>query len=281
MKQINKRLIVSDFDGTLSTSENKVPDEVCRAIEEYVACGGIFAVCTGRMLSSILPRVRGLGLKGLVVAYQGTVIAEIESGKIIKKGSIPYTSVSEICRYAEGLQSGAEKLAYGINTYSNEILYTDIPKDNEHLKLYESITGIDAQSVNTLMSDFISKNKLDCQKIAFMVPPQTREQLYIKLLSKFGDRFDVTCSAKVLVEISPMGDNKGEALKYIANYYGVPMSSTVAIGDNLNDLSMIKAAEIGVAVGNAVQGLKDAANCVTVTNNECAVAKIIEKYGFI
>ena len=83
------------------------------------------------------------------------------------------------------------------------------------------------------------------------------------------------------MEVSPFNDTKGEALKYIASYYGIPLSSTVAIGDNLNDLSMIQTADIGVAVGNAVQGLKDAADVVTVTNNEGAVAKIIEKYGFI
>ena len=79
MRRIDKKLIVSDFDGTLLTGNQIIPDSVRSAINEYVACGGIFAVCTGRMLRSILPRVRELGLKGLVVAYQGTVIAEIES----------------------------------------------------------------------------------------------------------------------------------------------------------------------------------------------------------
>ena len=77
MKKIYKKLIVSDFDGTLITSSHNIPDRVSSAIQEYVECGGVFAVCTGRMLRSILPRVRQLGLKGLVVAYQGSVIAEI------------------------------------------------------------------------------------------------------------------------------------------------------------------------------------------------------------
>ena len=90
----------------------------------------------------------------------------------------------------------------------------------------------------------------------------------------------MTCSASVLVEISPRSDDKGEALKFIANYFGIDISSTVAIGDNLNDLSMIKAAGIGVAVGNATKELKDAADYVSVTNDEGAVAKIIEKFGY-
>ena len=70
-------LIVSDFDGTLLTTRQTVPEDVRRSIDDYVAAGGIFAVCTGRMLASILPQGRALGLKGLVAASQGTVIADI------------------------------------------------------------------------------------------------------------------------------------------------------------------------------------------------------------
>ena len=84
MKELNCRLIVSDFDGTLANSENQVPESVVNAINAYVNDGGIFAVCTGRILPSVLPRARGMGLKGLVVACQGSVIAEIETGKIIR-----------------------------------------------------------------------------------------------------------------------------------------------------------------------------------------------------
>ena len=59
------------------------------------------------------------------------------------------------------------------------------------------------------------------------------------------------------------------------------MSSTVAVGDNLNDLSMIKVASIGVAVGNAVDALKSEADYIAVSNDEDAVAEIIEKFGYI
>lgn len=274
MKKINKQLIVSDFDGTLISSSQTISDEIRCAIEEYVSCGGIFAVCTGRMLCSILPRVRELGLKGLVVAYQGTVIAEIESGKIIKINAIKYKDVAEICAFISSLNQT-------VNTYSGEVLYTDIPRGNIYLKRYEKITGVEAVSVDIPMAEFVINNRLDCQKITCLVAPNEREKLYGNLQQKFGERFDVTCSADVLVEMSPLGDNKGEALNYIAKYYNIPMQSTVAIGDNLNDLSMIKNANIGVAVDNAVEELKRAADCVTVSNNEGAVAKIIKKYGFI
>ena len=271
--KINYRLIVSDFDGTLIDDNQKILPEVKAAIDEYVAAGGIFAVCTGRMLSSILPQVRALGLKGLVIAYQGTVIADIESGKIIKLGGINCADVAEVC-------SGIKKLGYGLNVYCDEKIYTDYPDDNAYLKRYEDIIGIKAIHVDGNIADYILKNNMFCQKILSIVSESERDELYKELQIQFGERFDVTCSAKVLIEVSPIGDNKGEAVKYLADHYNVPIEKTVAVGDNLNDLSMVKVAGVGCAVGNAEKQLKDAADFISVSNNEGALAQIIKKFGF-
>ena len=123
MKTINYRMIVSDFDGTLTNDDHIIPDFVKSAINEYVACGGIFAVCTGRMLRSILPRVREIGLKGLVVANQGSVIADIESGEELKRSGMPSEDTASICAVIE-------KLGYKSNIYCGDEIYCNIPKNN-------------------------------------------------------------------------------------------------------------------------------------------------------
>lgn len=273
MKNINKRLIVSDCDGTLLNSNNTVSDRVRKAINEYVSCGGIFAVCTGRMLCSILPRVRELGLKGLVASYQGSVIADIESGKLLRQNALSADDCAEVCAFAE-------KYNFTCNAYSDEVLYTSIPAGDKGLEKYETVTGVKAINIDGAMSEFVKIKNLSCNKITFLVYPEDRERLYKLLQAEFSDRYDVTCSAVCLVEVSPKGDDKGMALKYIADYFGIDLSSTVAIGDNLNDLSMIKIASVGVAVGNAVDELKEVADFVSVSNNEDAVAEVIEKFGF-
>ena len=81
MRKINYPLIISDFDGTLLGSDGAVSDATKRKIDEYIAAGGTFGICTGRMFTSILPRARELGLKGLVASYQGSVITDIKGGK--------------------------------------------------------------------------------------------------------------------------------------------------------------------------------------------------------
>lgn len=271
--KINYGLIVSDFDGTLIDDRQRILPEVRTEIERYVSSGGIFAVCTGRMLSSILPQVRSLGLKGLVIGYQGTVIADITTGKIIKCGGMEYCDVVDVCKCLE-------ELGYDINVYCDEKIYTTYSEDNPYLNKYEEIIGVKAVHVCGKMSDYVYEHKMYCQKVLSIVSEIKREELYTELSNRIGDRFDVTCSATVLVEISPIGDNKGEALKFLANHYNIPIEKTIAVGDNLNDLSMITVAGLGIAVGNAAAPLKNAAKFISVSNNEGALAQIIKKFGF-
>ncbi len=273
MRKIKNKLIVSDFDGTLIDDNQEVLPEVREKINEYIACGGIFAVCTGRMLVSILPRVRELGLKGLVIAQQGAVIADIESGELIKNDGLNCDETAEVCETLE-------ILGQPVNIYSGDKLFTDIPKDNEHLKLYEKIIGVESKHIQGKVSEFVRDKRLFCQKVACLVFPDKRDELYTELIKRLGARYDVTCSARVLVEISKLGETKGAALKFLARYYSIPTDKTVAVGDNMNDLSMIETAGTGIAVGNADNKLKLAADAVTVTNNEGAVAQIIDKFGF-
>jgi hypothetical protein len=273
MKELNAKLIISDFDGTLITSNHEVTKEVKNSIDEYIANGGIFAVITGRMLASILPQVRKLGLKGLVAGYQGTVIADIESGQIIRCGGFEVNQTYEICKQLEDI-------AAHVNAYCGNDFYTDLPEDNKYLKLYEDITGVKANHVNMPLSQYVMQNNLRCQKVTSLCSPKDKQALYERLCNSFKDKYDVTYSADVLVEISPLGDNKGAALKFIADYYGIDIADTVAVGDNLNDLPMIEKAGVGVAVGNATAELKKYADYITVTNDEGAIAKIIEKFGY-
>jgi Cof subfamily protein (haloacid dehalogenase superfamily) len=89
--------------------------------------------------------------------------------------------------------------------------------------------------------------------------------------------FDYIRSERTLYEILPKGSSKGSLLPRLAEILGVKMSRTVAIGDYNNDVSMIKMAGVGIAVANAVEEAKAAADIVTVSNEESAIARIIEE----
>ncbi|MGN1060326.1 MAG: Cof-type HAD-IIB family hydrolase [Candidatus Coproplasma sp.] len=273
MKELNYKLIVSDFDGTLANSKNEIPPFVVEEVNNYVANGGTFAVCTGRILPSILPRVRQMGLSGLVIASQGCQIAEISSGKLVKNSVFSQEDAYEICSYLE-------ELGVNIQLYSAEGFYSNLPKDEPHLNIYEQIIGIKAQCFDTPLSQFAKCVKPQFCKAAILVRQEERVELYEKIKVRLGERFDVTCSAKVLIEISPLGETKGGALKFLAQRFNVPMEKTIAVGDNLNDISMVSIAGLGCAVGNGEEELKSVAKYVAPTCDEGAVADIIKKFGY-
>lgn len=273
MKKLNYRLIVSDYDSTLTNKKSKIPKKVKKAIAEYVANGGIFVVCSGRILRSVMPRAKALGLNGLVAANQGTVIADIKSGKILKSNGMTAEQAARVCR-------AVEEINRPINLYSGDDFYSDIPKSNKYLKKYEKIVKLKAIHVEGKVSDFAEKSGKTFQKVMIMVMPADRQCVYDILKDKLGKEFDVTCSASELVEVSPLGETKGKGVEFIAQHYGIPLEETIAVGDNLNDLSMIRTAGLGICVGNGVEELKNAADYVSVTSDNCAIAQIIARYGY-
>ena len=273
MTKLKAKLIVSDFDGTLITSDQRILPEVRSAILQYIDNGGIFAVCTGRILSSILPQVRQLGLKGLVAACQSSVIADIQTGQCIRHRGLTAVQTAEIC-------AAIESLNQSVHVYSDEKFFSDMSEDNEYLKAYEKIIGVKAEHIDLPLSQFVLSEGITCQKVASLCFSQDRDRIYKFLSDKFKNKYDVTCSADFLVEVSPIGDTKGEGLKFLADYYGIDIADTIAIGDNLNDISMIEVAGVGVAVGNAVNALKSKADFIASTNDNGAVAQVIKMFGY-
>jgi Cof subfamily protein (haloacid dehalogenase superfamily) len=127
---------------------------------------------------------------------------------------------------------------------------------------------------------FVQGQPRDVQKIS-VVPatPELRLQLLRQLQQDFPDMM-VTSSVPCNIEINCRQANKGEALLALAARLGYGKENTMAFGDGLNDLTMVQAAGVGVAMANAEQSLKDAADWITASNDEDGVARGIEKFCF-
>ena len=273
MQKLGYPLIVSDFDGTLSRTDETIAEETLAAIEEYKNSGGHFALCTGRMLVSILPIARKLGLSGLVACFQGSVVADIESGNLVVDGYIPNSGAAEVCRTLEEMHAH-------VHVYDTECYYSN--SDNEYLAYYERIVGVKAiMKTDEPLSVFIENSGIRVRKLLILVDPSDRDRIMNVLQEKYGKDYYVTCSAAFLVEVTNRNYSKATALAKIAEYYGLSLQQTIAVGDSLNDLPMIETAGLGIAVNNAENTLKAKADVtLDATNDEDAIGKIIRKYGF-
>lgn len=273
MRKINYKMIVSDFDGTLVQDDGNVSEKNIKAINEYIDAGGIFVISTGRTPSAILSRARELGLKGLISCCQGTIILDIESGDILFDKRLPLETTIAACREME-------KLGLHIHAYDLWEYYSNI--NDEMLKRYENITETKASLVlNEKLSDFLSNKGMGAYKLLAMVLPEDNAKIVAKLKEANLPDCDITKSARFLVEIVNDKCSKGSAISFLAEHYGIEIQKTVGIGDNYNDISMIDAVGLGVAVANAEDALKQRADYVCENSNEqSAVAEVIEKFGF-
>ena len=272
MQKINYRLIVSDFDGTLVNDDGTISDENKKAISSYVADGGAFAISTGRLHYSILDRARELGLKGLVACCQGAIIMDIESGKLVQEPMLSHETTLAICKKME-------ELGLYYQVYDFENYYAN--NTSAGLRYYERMVGKKAVSIiDKPLSKFVEEKKLRTYKVLAMVDPKDNERLF-KEIDKAGFKdCAVTKSFDYLIEVINARYNKGTAVEFLANYYNVPLEKTIAVGDQWNDLPMIKRAGLGIAVQNADPKLKENALVCELTNEQSAIAAIIEKYGY-
>ncbi len=273
MRKINYPLIVSDFDGTLVNDDGTIAKENQDAIASYVAAGGKFAFCTGRLPNGILPRASELGLKGLACCCQGTIIVDIETRKSIFEARLPLESAVLACEKME-------EMGLHIHAYEVDGFFANM--DDEPLRLYEKLVRHKANLVlDKPLSVFLRECNFAPFKLLAMVEPNRSDAIIERLTKENIEGCALTKSAEFLVEVVNREYSKGTAVAFLAEHYGVPLEKTVAIGDQRNDLPMIERAGVGAAVANADEGLKAKANYVCArTNEEGAVAEIIEKFGF-
>ena len=272
MQKIEYQLIISDFDGTLVKADGTVSQETKQTIRQYIEDGGKFAISTGRMPKAIISRARELGLKGVVCCSQGAVIVDIETEEVLLEGRVPNETAIKICEKMESL-------GLHIHVYDLWEYYSNM--DDEPLKMYESIIKQKAKLVlDKPMSTFLRETKISPFKVLAMVAPKDNARVLAALENEAFESCYTTRSSVYLVEVGNLNYSKGTSVEFLANLYDIPIDKTIAIGDQLNDLSMIELAGLGIAVKNADEELKKQAFTFEYTNEEDAVAKIIKRYGY-
>lgn len=241
-------LFCSDFDGTLVRSDGTISERVKEEIARYTAAGGIFTVVTGRMTSSILPRVREFAGEGIVVSYQGAVISDVKTGALLKNASFAGDGALRAVRLLE-------EENHHIHVYTSEGLFVN--RRDEMLEAYEKICGVKGTVVGEPISEWMERKNSPVVKVLVMIEPERRLSLKDALEKKLGEKYFVTCSNDWLVEIMPKGQDKGSAIRFLSERFAIPKERIASIGDQLNDLPMLEESGGKFAVSNAQKELKD------------------------
>lgn len=266
------KVILCDFDGTLATTDKRITDFTVQTIKEYVARGGIFIICTGRMHISAVKYTKILGTehqKISVVSMQGACIKD-KDGETLSSVYLKDETALKVIEYFEN------KNEY-VHVYSDEaVLVEDF---NEINLTYQKLCSVPLKKVGKI-SDYVRKAHHKCIKVLAVIPPE-KSKFYLDEFDKMKfDDAKYFMASRSYFETVSKGAGKEEGLKEVCKILGVDKSEVMAFGDNGNDLAMIKEAGFGVAVANAREEVKNVADYVCESNDDDGVAKTIRKFCF-
>ena len=269
------KLILLDLDGTLLTSDKQISPANYAALEQCAANGVHIVPSTGRFYSGMPQVVRDLPFVRYVVAVNGAQVYDVKEDKVLCREEI---ALDDAFRVFDAL----DELPVIYDCYMGGFGY-------DYVEMYESIDEfISDPRVNAMVkgtrkpvSDlraFLREQGCPLQKIQMFFKDMDRRAKELERLPKLFPDLTVTSSITNNIEINAKNANKGEALRFLCRHLGLDVSESMSFGDSSNDLSMIVAAGVGVAMANADQALLDAADFVTDTNDNDGVAKAIAKY---
>ncbi|MCX7796717.1 MAG: Cof-type HAD-IIB family hydrolase [bacterium] len=257
------KLIAVDIDGTLITPDKRITPRV-RDILRYVENKGIMvSLVTGRLYPTCKKYALELGLSGPCVIYQGAMIIDHKTDKVLHELRIPKDKALEIVRYSR-------ENNLSLNVYMDQFtFYTEKP--NRYSILDAQLNEVELQVVKNL-EDIITDDPL---KLMFVEDPKTISKLE-EIFSSLDEEITALTSLPQFLEIVNKNATKADALKWIADRFNIKREEIMAIGDSHNDIPMIEWAGIGVAMGNADEKVKNSADFITLSNTEDGVAYAIE-----
>ncbi len=262
MGKFDGKLLVSDMDATLFNSQREVSEENYNAIKYFTSEGGKFTVASGRMIAAVRNFVDEIGINAPAITYNGALLYSFETDRVLYEKHIEDERKSAIRKVYE------TQPQFGLEVYSEEHIY--------------------------ILRECFETERLRGKNyaVAFHMPDEVWDAPWTKALiigdDKDLDKFEpiyrseydkgyVTRSGKYYLDMVATGATKGYGVKKLAEFLGINREGIYAVGDNMNDLEMIQYAEHGYAVANAVDELKNAAEAVVPSNDESAIAYIINK----
>lgn len=259
------KMIAIDLDDTLLSGDLSISQINRQAISHAVSMGVKVTISTGRMFRSTLPYVEQLKLDVPVITYQGALIKNAMSEEVVLARPLPLDISLDIIE--ESRKHGVH-----IQVYIGDDYFFD--KYNGYSQLYYDLSGIEGKAVRRL-EDFLVEAPL---KVLIMDSPETISYLTGLYADMFKGRAEITISKSNYLEFTNIEANKGSALEHLAQSLGIKREEVIAIGDGYNDISMIKYAGLGVAMGNAPLDVKKYADFITCSNEDNGVAHVIKKF---
>ena len=269
-------LIALDLDGTLLDSQKNLSERNRRALERCARMGIQIVPTTGRAVDGITQEVRSLPGVNYAISTNGGTVADLVKGTSLKRCTLSNAKALEVMDIVKRYRAMYDPYIDGRGISQ--------PAFIEHMEDYGLSPVIQKMVLSTRdvvpnILHYVTDCKKDVEKVnVYLADVKDIEPLRKELSGVEG--IVISSSLYNNLEINALGATKGIALMWLAGYLGIAPEATMAFGDGENDLSMLEAAGVGIAMGNGLDIAKNAADQVTLTNDEDGVADAIERLIF-
>lgn len=264
------KLIGLDIDGTLLDDKHEVTGEVHDAVQMAKEQGVKIILCSGRAPGGLKKYIKDLGLDGpqdYVVAYNGGLIQNVSTSEVMMKRPLTLEDLKEL--YKLGRELGTT-----VNFFDESSVYSL----NEDISKYAVLEAYLSQIPLRYRRLEDITESTTVSKVFFADEPEHLEKVVASIPPSFKEKYETVLSAPYYLDFLHSEVSKGNAIKNLAEHFNIKQDEVMCIGDGGNDLSMIQYAGLGVAMGNAMDELKEQADFITLSNKESGVSYAIKKF---
>lgn len=264
------KLIAIDIDGTLINSKGEITERTKKALIEAQRQGHKVVLSSGRSPKGVIEYAKELEMdkfESYISNYNGSVVTDMKTMEKTIDHKLSIEDTRKILQFSETID-----IDYLI--YYNDKIYVN---SMDTYKLDDVIKKNHDMEV-VVIEDLSSSIDFEPNNILFAQDPLKIKEPADSIKEKFGNDFSTMYSEPYYFELMPKDVTKGDTLLEIASYLGIKKEDIYAFGDSYNDLSMIELAGNGVAMGNGVSEIKEAADFVTLSNEEDGIGVFVEEH---
>ena len=259
------KMIATDIDGTiLDWNLGDFTPKLKECIKSLTEAGIKVVLVTGRMHESAMVMAKELGLSTPIVSYQGGMIKE-QNGKCLYRKDLDPQKAKEIIKWAKDNN-------IHINLYIDDTLYVE--EDNETIKNYAGVRYVNYKVCPFDKLDIKNVNKV----LAIKYNDAESVSKWVKILSEKYPELYIVKSTPFFCEVSNIDAKKSNAVEFLRNYWGIKKEEVLTIGDQNNDIELLKSGGIKVAMGNGTPELKECADFITDSVENDGFVKAVEKF---
>lgn len=272
--KIKVKMIGMDLDGTLLTTQKELTAYTKQVLKRAAEQGIIVMPATGRPLRGITEDLLEFSEFRYAVTANGGRVVDLRSGESLCEELVPVDAARKILKIFEHFDTLREIYFDGTG-YAQADMLRDVGRYLEEQPMMEYLLRTRV-AVPDLWEKFEKENRGADKVQGLFVSMEEREQALEELRAVPG--IEITGALKKNIEVNAAGVNKGRAMIRLGERLGIRREEIMAFGDGTNDLKMLKEAGTGVAMENAKEEVKKAADYITASNDEEGVARFIEEY---